>query len=117
MGKRGGQNMIEPAAYGVATSFGPNTRNFRDVVGLLLQREAAVVVSNESELAEFLQRCLDDIAYRRQLGRRAAETVLQQIGAADRTVSMLTELLCEAVSQPGNAENGRDLPSHLRRTA
>ncbi len=28
---RGGQNMIEPAAYGVATSFGPNTQNFRDV--------------------------------------------------------------------------------------
>lgn len=38
MGKRGGQSMIEPAAYGVATSFGPNTRNFRDVVQLMLRR-------------------------------------------------------------------------------
>ncbi len=27
-GKRGGQNMIEPAAFGVAVSFGPNTKNF-----------------------------------------------------------------------------------------
>jgi 3-deoxy-D-manno-octulosonic-acid transferase len=117
LGKRGGQNMIEPAAYGVATSFGPNTKNFRDVVGLLLQREAAVVVSNEAELAEFLQRCLDDITYRRQLGRRAAETVLQQIGAADRTVSMLTTLLNEAVSEPAIEEDGRDASSHLRRTA
>ena len=28
--------MIEPAAYGVAVSFGPNTQNFRDVVAALL---------------------------------------------------------------------------------
>ena len=28
MGKRGGQNMIEPAAYGVTLCFGPNTSNF-----------------------------------------------------------------------------------------
>ena len=34
--------MIEPAAYGVATSFGPNTQNFRDVVEMLLGRDAAV---------------------------------------------------------------------------
>ena len=31
MGDRGGQNMIEPAAYGAAVCFGPNTGNFRDV--------------------------------------------------------------------------------------
>ena len=35
---RGGQNMIEPAAYGVATCFGPNTQNFRDVVAMLSDR-------------------------------------------------------------------------------
>ncbi|HYO25958.1 MAG TPA: glycosyltransferase N-terminal domain-containing protein, partial [Lacipirellulaceae bacterium] len=29
-GSRGGQNMLEPAAYGVALCFGPNTWNFRD---------------------------------------------------------------------------------------
>jgi 3-deoxy-D-manno-octulosonic-acid transferase len=34
-GSRGGQNMLEPAAYGVATCFGPNTWNFRDIVAAL----------------------------------------------------------------------------------
>ncbi len=34
---RGGQNMIEPAAYGAAVSFGPATHNFRDVVALMLR--------------------------------------------------------------------------------
>ncbi|GAF72732.1 unnamed protein product, partial [marine sediment metagenome] len=36
LGSRGGQNMIEPAAYGAAVCFGPNTRNFRDIVAALL---------------------------------------------------------------------------------
>ena len=31
-GRRGGQNMLEPAAYGAAVSFGPFTRNFREEV-------------------------------------------------------------------------------------
>ncbi|NMC18870.1 MAG: 3-deoxy-D-manno-octulosonic acid transferase, partial [Thermogutta sp.] len=31
LGNRGGQNMIEPAGYGAAVCFGPNTWNFRDV--------------------------------------------------------------------------------------
>ena len=38
MGSRGGQNMIEPAAYGAAVCFGPNTWNFRDIVAALLGR-------------------------------------------------------------------------------
>ncbi len=32
---RGGQNMLEPAAYGAAVLLGPNTRNFADVVAKL----------------------------------------------------------------------------------
>lgn len=35
MGTRGGQNMIEPAGYGAAVSFGPKTKNFRDVVAMI----------------------------------------------------------------------------------
>ncbi|MDZ7617676.1 MAG: glycosyltransferase N-terminal domain-containing protein, partial [Patescibacteria group bacterium] len=50
LGSRGGQNMIEPAAYGAAVSFGPNTRNFRDIVASLLACDSAVVVANRDEL-------------------------------------------------------------------
>src|SRR5205085_3257612 len=60
---RGGQNMIEPAAYGAAVSFGPNTWNFRDIVSPLLGRDAAVVVQNEQQLESFVHRCLTDGAY------------------------------------------------------
>jgi 3-deoxy-D-manno-octulosonic-acid transferase len=93
MGKRGGQNMIEPAAYGVATSFGPNTWNFRDVVARFLAANAAVVVQNESELAAFVERCLSDDNYRTTLGNRAAQLVQQQQGATEATLRYLAPCL------------------------
>ena len=92
-GKRGGQNMIEPSAYGVATCFGPDTRNFRDIVQLLLMREAAVVVSDGQQLHAFIQKCLTDRAYARALGDRARELVIAQQGASGRTASLLKNLM------------------------
>ena len=93
LGQRGGQNMIEPAAYGAAVAFGPNTWNFRDVVGQLLAARAAAVVRNEAELQAFVRRCLDDAAYADELGQRAQALVRQQTGAADRTIELLAALI------------------------
>ncbi len=107
LGNRGGQNMIEPAAYGAAVSFGPNTRNFRDVVTSLLARDAAVVVHNVDELAQFVGRCLQKPAYASALGHRARSLVLAQIGATQRTVALLGDVL---------TARGRDDPP-VRRAA
>ena len=63
--------MIEPAAYGVATCFGPNTQNFRDVVELLLNNQAAVRVSSGEELTAFVRRCLENPHYATELGHNA----------------------------------------------
>jgi 3-deoxy-D-manno-octulosonic-acid transferase len=93
MGNRGGQNMIEPAAYGVATCFGPNTWNFRDVVARFLSAEAAVVVQDEAALAVFVERCLHDEHYRTSLGTRAAQLVKEQQGATALTLQLLSPLL------------------------
>lgn len=93
MGNRGGQNMIEPAAYGAAVSFGPNTWNFRDIVALLRGRDAAVVVRDQAELTQFVTRCLEEPAFAEELGQRAQSLVLEQLGAADRTIDLLGKLL------------------------
>ena len=97
-GSRGGQNMIEPAAMGVATSFGPNTTNFRDVTEALIQAEAAVVVRSADELTHFVERCLASPDYAQTLGTRAAEVVECQRGALSRTITGLVELTEAAVS-------------------
>ena len=93
LSRRGGQNMIEPAAYGVAVSFGPNTRNFRDVVAALVARDAAVVVRDGDELTAFVETCLRDPDFAAGLGRRAQTLVGEQLGATVRTVDLLEPLL------------------------
>ncbi|MDA1041523.1 MAG: glycosyltransferase, partial [Planctomycetota bacterium] len=69
-GKRGGQNMIEPAAYGAAVAFGPHTRNFREEVRLLVEQEAAEVVRSGEALTAFVRRCLEDADFAADRGRR-----------------------------------------------
>ncbi|MGB9687823.1 3-deoxy-D-manno-octulosonic acid transferase [Thermogutta sp.] len=92
-GNRGGQNMLEPAGYGAAVSFGPNTWNFRDIVKSLLDAEAAVVVHDVRELEAFVRRCLEDPAYARALGQRAQNLVLSHRGATLKTFEILRGLL------------------------
>jgi len=92
-GARGGQNMLEPAAYGVATCFGPNTWNFRDIVAQLRAAEGIKVVQNYEELLQFVRQSLDDPQTAQQLGQRARDLVLSQQGATGRTVDLLLSLL------------------------
>jgi 3-deoxy-D-manno-octulosonic-acid transferase len=92
-GRRGGQNMLEPAAYGAAVSFGPHTRNFTDEVGRLLAADAAVVVADGAALAAFLARCLEDPGWAASLGQRAAAAVAAERGATPATARLILDRL------------------------
>lgn len=124
LGNRGGQNMIEPAAYGAAVCFGPNTWNFQDAVSLLLASDAAVVVPDAAALQRFVGRCLAEPKYCEELGGRAAALVRQQQGATEQTMRLLRPLLVrtesavlrriDAPKPPGPSRNG---PAAARRKA
>ncbi|MEK6270029.1 MAG: 3-deoxy-D-manno-octulosonic acid transferase, partial [Planctomycetales bacterium] len=88
---RGGQNMIEPAAYSVAVCFGPHTHNFRDIVTALKSADAVTVVENEKDLTAFVRRCLSDRAYRKTMGERANSLVISSRGATQQTVKCLLD--------------------------
>lgn len=90
---RGGQNMIEPAGYGAAVLFGPNTWNFRDVVELLLDNKAALVVRDGDQLTHSVRRLLTDPQKIQTLGGPAQEIVLAQQGATQKTVDLVLNLL------------------------
>jgi 3-deoxy-D-manno-octulosonic-acid transferase len=96
LGNRGGQNMIEPAAYGAAVCFGPNTRNFRDIVEQMLSDRAAVVVTDADELTSFIRRCLTERLFAKNLGSRARALVASQLGATRRTYELLAPLVSHA---------------------
>ena len=93
MGSRGGQNMLEPAGYGAAVAFGPNTRNFREISDRMIRSNAAVVIHDQEEMTRFVRQTLTDPVRRNQLGRNAQQLVLSQKGACAKTVSLLTELV------------------------
>lgn len=101
MGSRGGQNMIEPAAYGIPVCFGPNTSNFRSTVDGLLSADAAKMVRDADDLVRFASAMLNDEFKSSAIGARAQEFVLQSRGAVDQTV----KLIAESLSVPVIAES------------
>jgi 3-deoxy-D-manno-octulosonic-acid transferase len=90
---RGGQNMIEPAAYGVAVTIGPDVWNFQETVDRLLEQRAAVQVSDATALEPETLRLLQDASARMALGQVAREFVLSQQGATERTLDLLEPFL------------------------
>jgi len=90
---RGGQNMIEPAAYGAAVTFGPNTHNFQDVVAALLEKDAAIVVQDGTALTDTLLQLLRNTELRSSMGQSGQQFVLTQQGATAKTVGLIADLL------------------------
>ena len=99
-GNRGGQNMIEPAAYGACILFGPNTWNFRDVVQSFREASACVQLESPTELLTMVEKLVADSADRRRLGDAAQSVVLRQQGATFATAAMLAELVAASAVIP-----------------
>ncbi len=91
--RRGGQNMMEPAGYGAAVMFGPNTHNFRDVVDLLIQDNAAVITADAADLTAKTDWFLSNPHVAAAFGDRARSVVLAQRGATQRTVDLVSQWL------------------------
>src|SRR5262249_30242396 len=92
-GRRGGQNMIEPAAYGAAVVFGPHVWNFRDTATRLVEAGAAIQVTDAPALEEAVELLLTDCRERERLGATAQQFVRAEQGATERTIRCLDELL------------------------
>ena len=92
-GRRGGQNMLEPAAYGINVGFGPNTSNFKDIVELLLQAQAAERIPALNDMFEWLQQQLRSPQAGKKRGANARRLILEQQGATAATVRLIREYL------------------------
>src|SRR5690606_15479119 len=91
--RRGGQNMIEPAALGVPVIVGPNTSNFRDVVEGLRSVQGIEVVPAAEQLPPAVRSLLSDDLRARRQSASARRFVLAQQGAADRTLQLMQRIL------------------------
>ncbi len=95
LGNRGGQNMIEPAAKGCAVCFGPNTKNFKQVVELFLEKQIATVVYDADDIANFIQISIDSPTKTKTNRQNARELIVQQQGATQKTVSVIATILAD----------------------
>jgi 3-deoxy-D-manno-octulosonic-acid transferase len=91
--RHGGQNMIEPAALGKPTLFGPHIDNFRSDVELLLAAEAAAMVRSVDELCERVCALLEDREIGRAMGRRAMALIAANTGATERTLEHIEAMV------------------------
>jgi 3-deoxy-D-manno-octulosonic-acid transferase len=97
LGSRGGQNMLEPAGYGAAVCFGPNTQNFRDIVSELTKHQGAVVVADANELEAFVDKMIQFPQQGVRLGEAAQKVIASHQGATRRTIRLLTQLVSQHV--------------------
>ena len=106
MGSRGGQSMIEPAGFGVPVCFGPNTKNFADTVGQLIDNEAAEEVLNEKQLLAFMMWSFQTKHLSTAMGERAQAVVCRNMGAAQRTAEGILTLLKSRASESKLSNTG-----------
>jgi len=113
---RGGHNVLEPAAHGVAVVTGAYTHNFHAIVDLLNEAKALVqlpAVENAeavTKLTEIFQRLLAEPDLRNALAARAREIINANQGAAERTMQLIAPLV--STTQAGNSTSDSLLPAN-----
>ncbi len=89
----GGHNILEPAALGVPTLFGPHMSAYRDVAAAMCKSEGAWQCRTADELIGVLTRLLRAPGEARRAGTRVRNVVLRGQGATARTLGLLAPVL------------------------
>jgi len=108
---KGGHNVLEPAASGVAVVTGTHTHNFQAIVELMHEAHAIVQLpplegSNAGdEVAYAFAKLLENAGERAELGRRAKRMVIENQGAANRTIELIAPLLSSKPRASSNSDS------------
>jgi 3-deoxy-D-manno-octulosonic-acid transferase len=89
----GGQNILEPAAYGRPVLHGPHMGNFAEMRDRFQEARAAVQVSDTASLLRALETLLDDPTEAERMGKAGREIVAANRGATERTAALVDALL------------------------
>jgi 3-deoxy-D-manno-octulosonic-acid transferase len=86
---RGGQNILEPAAWGKVVFYGPFMDDFRDEKDLLEKSGAGITVKNAEELLEGIMNVLSDPEGLAKRGEEGRSMVVANMGAAERYATLI----------------------------
>ncbi|MEK6776619.1 MAG: 3-deoxy-D-manno-octulosonic acid transferase [bacterium] len=89
----GGQNILEPAVYGVPVVFGPHMENFPEISNVIRERGGGLQVRGPEELLPVLGDLLRDPDKMRRIGEAGMRIIRENHGALDKTLNMVAEFL------------------------
>lgn len=87
LARRGGHNILEPAASGRAIITGPHMENFAEIAEQFRAAGALLSIENAAELPGAVRRLLEHERDREQIGARARQMAERERGAAARAAA------------------------------
>ncbi|MDI6727217.1 MAG: 3-deoxy-D-manno-octulosonic acid transferase [Smithellaceae bacterium] len=98
---RGGQNILEAAAWGKVVFYGPHMEDFPDEAAALEEVGAGIMIKSGDELLSGIRRLLVNAELRAQLGRQGKEMVQANMGVAAKYARLIRDVI-KAQSLPEN---------------
>jgi 3-deoxy-D-manno-octulosonic-acid transferase len=89
----GGQNILEPAVWGLAPLYGPHLENFRWAEEILKEAGVGTIVQDAPSLAAATRYLLENPTERRHLGEAALKALKSHQGAARRQAEVIVKRL------------------------
>jgi 3-deoxy-D-manno-octulosonic-acid transferase len=89
----GGSDMMEAAALGKCTVFGPYAFNFQQTVDELIENQGSIIVNDQEELLVVMQKCLNESEYAEQIARNGREVIRKNQGATQKTINQISKIL------------------------
>jgi 3-deoxy-D-manno-octulosonic-acid transferase len=92
----GGSDIIEAAALGKCTIFGPSTYNFQQTADALLAAQGGIMVKDKLELLETMQKCLNEPDFTEKIARNGQNVIRKNQGATKKTIDHIEKFLNNA---------------------
>ena len=89
----GGSDMLEAAALGKCTIFGPYAFNFKQTVEALSADNGAILVNDEDQLCEKIEKCLSEPEFAKTIAKAGREVIRKNQGATVKTIEYIANLL------------------------
>jgi 3-deoxy-D-manno-octulosonic-acid transferase len=89
----GGSDMMEAAALGKCTMFGPYAFNFKQTVDALLAEDGAIMVKDKEDLLRAMRKCLTEPDYTEQIAQNGQQVIRKNQGATAKTIDQIARFL------------------------
>ena len=95
---RGGQNILEPAAWGKVIFYGPFMEDFREEKTLLEQTGAGITIRSDRELLAGILEVMGNTETFTRKGEKGKEMVAANMGAAERYAELIRKALVKSLN-------------------